>query len=183
MGSLLDDIDDIIDDGDVVVNCSYEIENAITGESFKNLNMMKSNSTKYSILKKNKKDSWCRMSNIEIFSMPWECESVLKYFDMNEIYKGAEIVMLEFKITRGAFISNGVEFFIIFRGHNKRKDNAICISTAYGADSYKVLMKHALSAAAKKFLIEHAFNAVMNNVRHYLKMDTKFFKFLKHENA
>ena len=40
MGSLLDDIDDIIDDGDVVVNCSYEIENAITGDSFKNLNMM-----------------------------------------------------------------------------------------------------------------------------------------------
>lgn len=183
MGSLLDDIDDIIDDGDVVVNCSYEIENAITGDSFKNLNMIKSNSTKYSILKKNKKDIWCRMSNVEIFSMPWECESVLKYFDMNEIYKGAEIVLLEFKINRGAYISNGIEIFIIFRGHNKRKDNAICIATTYGPDQYKVLMKHALGTALKKFSNEHGFNAIMNNVRKHLKMDTKVFKFLKHENA
>lgn len=183
MGSLLDDIDDIIDDGDVVVNCSYEIENAITGDSFKNLNMMKSNSTKYSILKKNKKDMWSRMSNVEIFSMPWECESVLKYFDMNEIYKSTEIVLLEFKITRGAYISNGVEMFIIFRGHNKRKDNAICIAATYGPDQYKVLMKHALGTAIRKFSTEHGFNAMINNVRHYLKMDTKIFKFLKHENA
>ena len=183
MGSLLDDIDDIIDDGDVVVNCSYEIENAITGDSFKNLNMMKSNSTKYSILKKNKKDIWGRMSNIEIFSMPWECESVLKYFDMNETYKGAEIVLLEFKINYGAYTSNGVEIFIIFRGHNKRKDNAICIATTYGPDQYKVLMKHALGTALKKFSTEYAFNLMMNNVRIHLKMHTKNFKFLKHENA
>lgn len=182
MGSLLDDIDDIIDDGDIVVNCSYEIENAITGDSFKNLNMMKSDSTKYSILKKNKKALYHSMSNIEIFSMPWECESVLKYFDMNEIYKGAEIVIQEFTFNRGGYISNAVEIFIIFRGHNKRKDNVICISTNYGADSYKVLRKHALGEAMNRFSSEYKFNNMMNYVRKYLKMDNKNFKFLKHKN-
>ena len=37
MGSLLDDIDDIIDDGDVIVNCGYEINNTISKDTFKNV--------------------------------------------------------------------------------------------------------------------------------------------------
>lgn len=183
MGSLLDDIDDIIDDGDVVVNCDYEINNAITGESFKKAKKMSSNSTKYSILKNGRSSDYKRIKNVDIYSIPWECEAVLKYFDMTDIYKGAEFVMKEYVINYNSYIHNSVEFHIIFRGHDKRKDNAILLSQITSTRSFKDNIKTVITRAVDTFYNENKFNSLMNRVRHYLKMDTKLFKFLKHENA
>lgn len=183
MGSLLDDIDDIIDDGDVVVNCSYEIENAITGESFKKAKKMPSFSTKYSILKNGRSSSYKKVKDVDIYSIPWECEAVLKYFDMADIYKGAEFVMKEYVINYNSYVHNAVEFYVIFRGHNKRKDNAILLCNTTSARSCRDNTKTVITGAVNIFYNENKFNSLMNRVRHYLKMDTKFFKFLKHENA
>ena len=184
MGSLLDDIDDIIDDGDVVVNCDYEINNAITGESFKKAKKMPSHSTKYSILKDRRSDyKPKKVQDVSIYSIPWECDAVLKYFDLNDIYKGAEFVMKEYVINYNSYLHNSVEFHIIFRGHDKRKDNAIMLCQTTSTRSWKDNTKTVISGAVYTFHNENKFNAVMNRVRHYLKMDTKVFKFLKHENA
>lgn len=183
MGSLLDDIDDIIDDGDVVVNCDYEINNAITGESFKKAKKIPSHSTKYSILKNGKSSDYKKVKDVDIYSIPWECEAVLKYFDLSDIYKGAEFVMKEYVINYNSYVHNAVEFHIIFRGHDKRKDNAILLCNTINARSWKDNTKTVIADVVNTFHSENKFNSMMNRVRHYLKMDTKFFKFLKHENA
>lgn len=183
MGSLLDDINDIIDGGDVVVNCDYEINNAITGESFKKTNKIPSNSTKYSILKNGRSSDYKRVKDVSIYSIPWECEAVLRYFDMADIYKGAEFVMKEYVINYNSYVHNSVEFHIIFRGHDKKKDNAIMLCQTTSARSFKDNIKTVINGVVYTFHNENKFNSMMNRVRHYLKMDTKVFKFLKHENA
>lgn len=182
MGSLLDDINDIIDDGDIVVNCLYEIENAITGESFKKVKKMPSHSTKYSILKK-QRYNYNKATDVSIYSIPWECESILKYFDLDGIYKNAEFVMKEYVINFNSYIHNSVEFHIIFRGHDKKKDNAILLGQTTSTRSFKDNTRTVINDVVSIFLNENRFNDMMNKVRHYLKMDTKLFKFLKHENA
>ena len=183
MGSLLDDIDDIIDDGDVVVNCDYEINNAITGESFKKAKKMPSHSTKYSILKDRRSDyKPKKVQDISIYSIPWECDAVLRYFDLADIYKGAEFVMKEYVVNYNSYVHNTTEFHIIFRGHDKRKDNAIMICQTTSQKSWKDNTKDVITGVVRAFHNEYNFNALMNRVRHYLKMDTKIFKFLKHEN-
>ena len=183
MGSLLDDIDDIIDDGDVVVNCDYEINNAITGESFKKAKKIPSHSTKYSILKNGKSSDYKKVKDVDIYSIPWECEAVLKYFDLSDIYKGAEFVMKEYVINYNSYVHDAVEFHIIFRGHDKRKDNAILLCNTINARSWKDNTKIVIASVVNTFNNENKFNSMMNRVRHHLKMDTKIFKFLKHENA
>lgn len=183
MGSLLDDIDDIIDDGDVLVNCDYEINNAITEESFKKTKKMPSYSTKYSILKNGRSSDYKKVKDVSIYSIPWECESVLKYFDLDDIYKGAEFVMKEYVINYNSYSHNAVELHIIFRGHDKRKDNAILLCQTTVTRSWKDNIKTVITDAVNTFHNENKFNSIMNRVRHYLKMDTKVFKFLKHENA
>lgn len=184
MGSLLDDIDDIIDDGDVVVNCDYEINNAITGESFKKAKKIPSHSTKYSILKDRRSDYQPKnVKDVDIYSIPWECEAVLRYFDLDDIYKGAEFVMKEYVINYNSYVHNSVEFHIIFRGHDKRKDNAILLCQTTSTRSWKDNTKTVIAGVVNTFHSENKFNSMMNRVRHYLKMDTKFFKFLKHENV
>jgi hypothetical protein len=180
MGSLLDEIDDILNDGDVVVNCSYEIENAINEESIKNIKKMSSHSTKYSILKKGRSSNYKNVNDVSIYSIPWECESVLKYFDMDDIYKGAEFVMKEYVINYNSYIHNSVEFYVIFRGHNKKKDNAVLICQTINTRSLQDTTRTAFSNVIHTFNNENKFNALMNRVRHYLKMDGKIFKFLKH---
>ena len=182
MGSLLDDIDDIIDDGDVVVNCDYEINNAITGESFKKAKKIPSHSTKYSILKNGKSSDYKKVKDVDIYSIPWECEAVLRYFDLADIYKGAEFVMKEYVINYNSYVHNSVEFHVIFRGHDKRKDNAILLCNTI-MQEVEDNTKTVIAGVVNTFHSENKFNSMMNRVRHYLKMDTKFFKFLKHENA
>lgn len=183
MGSLLDDIDDIINDGDVVVNCDYEINNAINGESFKKVKKMPSYSTKYSILKNGRNSDYRKVKDVSIYSIPWECESVLRYFELDEIYKSAEFVMKEYVVNYNSYIHNSIEFYVIFRGHDKRKDNAIIICQTTSPRSWKDNTKTVITGAVSTFHNENKFNSMMNRVRHYLKMDTKLFKFLNHENA
>ena len=57
----------------------------------------------------------------------------------------------------------------------------LCLTSS--TRSWKDNTKNVISNAVSTFHNENRFNSMMNRVRHYLKMDTKFFKFLKHENA
>lgn len=185
MGSLLDDIDDIIDDGDVVVNCGYEINNTISKDTFKNVKKLPSHSTKYSILKNIRNSDYKKTKGVELFSIPWECESILKYFDLADTYKSAEFVMKEYVIDYNlrTYTHHATEFYIIFRGHNKKNDNAIMICKTANARDCQDNIKTIVYNLSNIFHNENKFNSMINRVRHYLKMDTKFFKFLKNENA
>lgn len=178
MGSLLSDIEDSIDFGSIKVDAFYEIINAMDSKYAGSLNMAKATSSKYSIL--NKGGIKLKKHNFYIFTLPWNCQNVLKYFELDSIYKGAEIVIREFIIKRSELSSyNCVETYILFRGHNKKQDNVISIDKF---SNYKPLdknMHEAIGRLCKIFASESKFNSMINRVRKYHKMDIKLFNYIK----
>lgn len=180
--SLLSEIEDSIDFGSITVDAFYEIINAMDSKNAGGLNMVKTNSSKYSIL--NNGGTKLKKSNFYIFTLPWNCQNVLKYFELDSIYKGAEIVIREFSIKRSEYSPyNCVESYILFRGHNKRQDNAISIDKFSNYRSLDKNMHEAIGRLCNIFASERKFNSMINRVRKYHKMDIKLFNYIKNETV
>lgn len=179
--SILADLEESFDFGSIVVNTMQEIVLALDTENAKKMQIAKSNSTKYSILKKY---SSTKFNNLLLFKLDWDCQHVLKYFDLDSIYKSAEIVIREgdVKSNFGGSTLNHASAFIIFRGHNKKKDNALLLENFINYRDKNYNMSGILNRLNVTFLNENKFNAMINRVRNYNKLEPKAFKFIKLDN-
>ena len=179
--SILADLEESFDFGSIVVNTMQEIAFALDTKNAKKMQLAKSNSTKYSILKKY---STSKIDNPLLFKLDWDCQHVLKYFDLDSIYKSAEIVIREgdMKSNFGGSILNHASTFIIFRGHDKKKDNALLLDNFVDYRDKKDNMSNILGRLIGTFLNERKFNAMINRVRTYNKLEPKVFKFIKLDN-
>ena len=179
--SILADLEESFDFGSIVVNTMQEIAFALDTKNAKKMQLAKSNSTKYSILKKY---SATKFNNLLLFKLDWDCQHVLKYFDLDSIYKSAEIVIREgdMKSNFGGSILNHASAFIIFRGHDKKKDNALLLDNFVNYRDKKDNMSGILGRLTETFLTESKFNAMINRVRNYNKLESKTFKFIKLDN-
>ena len=176
--SILADLEESFDFGSIVVNTMQEIVLALDAKNSNKMQIAKSNSTKYSILKKY---SAARFNNLLLFKLDWDCQHVLKYFDLDSIYKSAEIVIREgdMKSNFGGSTLNHASAFIIFRGHDKKKDNALLLDNFVNYRDKKDNMSGILGRLTETFLTESKFNAMINRVRNYNKLEPKIFKFIK----
>ena len=179
--SILADLEESFDYGDIVVNTMHEILYALDTKYGNKMQIAKSNSTKYSILKKYHA---AKLNNLLLFKLDWDCQHVLKYFDLDSIYKSAEIVIREgdMKSNFGGSILNHASAFIIFRGHDKKKDNALLLDNFVNYRDKKDNMSYILNRLTGTFFNERKFNAMINRVRNYNKLEPKVFKFIKFDN-
>lgn len=179
--SILADLEESFDFGSIVVNTMHEILLALDAKNAKKVQLAKSNSTKYSILKKY---NTTKIDNLLLFKLDWDCQHVLKYFELDSIYKSAEIVIREgdMKSNFGGNIINHASAFIIFRGHNKKKDNALLLDNFVNYRDKKDNMSYILNRLTGTFLNEHKFNVMINRVRIYNNLEPKVFKFIKLDN-
>ena len=182
--SILADLEESFDYGGIVVNTMHEILSALDTKSGNKMQIAKSNSTKYSILKKNSVYSKTKINNLLLFKLDWDCQHVLKYFDLDSIYKSAEIVIREgdMKSSFGGSTLNHASAFIIFRGHDKKKDNALLLDNFVNYRDKKDNMSNILGRLTGTFLNESKFNKMINSVRIYNKLEPKTFKFIKLDN-
>lgn len=182
--SILADLEESFDYGGIVVNAMHEILYALDTKYGNKMQIAKSNSTKYSILKKNSIYSTTKFNNLLLFKIDWDCQNVLKYFDLDSIYKFAEIVIREgdMKSNFGGSILNHASAFIIFRGHNKKKDNALLLDNFVNYRDKEDNMSSILGRLTETFFNESKFNAMINRVRNYNKLEPKTFKFIKLDN-
>lgn len=181
--SILADLEESFDFGSIVVNTMQEIVLALDTKNAKKMQLAKSNSTKYSILKKYGATN-VKINNLLLFKLDWDCQHVLKYFDLDSIYKSVEIVIREgdMKSAFGVNILNHASAFIIFRGHDKKKDNALLLDNFVNYRDKKDNMSSILGRLTETFLNERKFNVMINRVRNYNKLEPKVFKFIKLDN-
>lgn len=153
---ILNDIDITLDNTDTVIGTTAERKIDFDTIEF---DTVSPDSCHYAILKKfNKHTKGSYKVERQIVKYEWDCVNLLKYFGLNDIYKGITICLDMTSVKTWGYPSVSAKLVLIYRGHKRKNDFAYLIKTFNGASTTQ--LRAARFTLDKLFTYEASFNSL-----------------------
>lgn len=159
---ILNDIDVTLDNTDTVIGTTAERKIDFDTITF---DTVSPDSCHYAILKKfNRHTKGSYKVERQIAKYEWECSNLLKYFGLNDIYKGITICLDMSSVKTWGYPSVSSRLVLIYRGH-KRKDDFAYLIKSFNASAATTHLREARFALERFFTSESAFNSLFSEPR------------------
>lgn len=154
---ILNDIDITLDNTDTIIGTTAERNIDFDTIVFDNVSP---DSCHYAILKKfNKHTKGSYKVERQIVKYEWDCANLLKYFGLNDIYKGITICLDMSSVKTWGYPSVSTKLVLIYRGHKRKNDFAYLIKTL-NARAAATHLREARFALERFFTSEASFNSL-----------------------
>lgn len=159
---ILNDIDITLDNTDTVIGTTAERNIDFDTIVFDNVSP---DSCHYAILKKfNKHVNGSYKVERQIAKYEWDCANLLKYFGLDNIYKGITICLDMSLMKNWGYPTIISRLVLIYRGH-KRKDDFAYLIKSFNASAATSHLREAHYTLEKFFTSEAAFNSLFSEAR------------------
>lgn len=164
---ILNDIDITLDNTDTVIGTTAERKIDFDTIAFDNVSP---DSCHYAILKKfNKHVNGSYKVERQIAKYEWDCANLLKYFGLDDIYKGITICLDMSLMKNWGYPTVTSRLVLIYRGH-KRKDDFAYLIKSFNASAATSHLREARFTLEKFFTSEAAFNSLFSEPRRVNKI-------------